>query len=60
MNKNTLIWIRAILATLCPASIGVGTALIIHEEFLWSIIMYVISIITFVITLKLDKKIYGE
>ena len=48
MNKNTLIWIRAILATLCPAGIGVATALVFHGEVTWSIIVYVLSVIFFI------------
>ena len=60
MNKNTLIWIRAILATLCPASIGVATALIFHGEVVWSIIVYVLSIIFFILTVVMDKKMYGK
>ncbi len=60
MNKNTLIWIRAILATLCPACIGIATALIFHCEFLWSGIVGVVAIISFIITVRLDKKTYGK
>ena len=56
MNKNTLIWIRAILATLCPACIGIATALVFHGEVVWSIIVYVLSIIFFVVTVALEKK----
>lgn len=60
MNRNTLIWIRTILATLCPASIGVATALIFHSEILWSVIVYILSVVFFIVTVNLDKKIYGE
>lgn len=60
MNKNTLIWIRTILATLCPASIGIATALIFHGNIVWSIILYILAIVFFIITIGLEKKLYGK
>lgn len=60
MSNNTLIWIRAIFATIGPACIGVGTALVIHENILLGCIVYAISLISFAITIKLEKSIYGK